>query len=319
MDKYRPVHLGEFKGHESITANLEQLSCENLPHLLMSGPPGSGKSSAVNVLTRTLYAEQWQKYTLVINASDSRSIKTIRETITSFVESEKCVSTFSEARLLKLVILEEADNLTHDAQSCLRSLIEKHSTTSRFCLLANYVHLILPAIQSRCSRWNFPPLHDTDVARHVLEVAGKERMSLTIDVADEIAHLVSGDMRKAISVLQALKACRVDEHSDFDIIQTLLTKPGKMTETRLREILGVCFRENRPRCELAVDLWNCYEATCRGSCAMHEFLRTLLIVICSTDSLDRVPLDPILDLMRLSSQGSSNRLVINALAAQLCI
>ena len=79
VDKYRPIRLDEFKGHDSIKSRLEQLSCDNLPHLLMSGPPGSGKSSAMNVLTRTLYADMWQKYTLIINASDSRNIKTIRE------------------------------------------------------------------------------------------------------------------------------------------------------------------------------------------------------------------------------------------------
>lgn len=319
VDKYRPAHLSEIKGHDSIKAKLEQLSFNNLPHLLMSGPPGSGKSSAMHVLTRSLYSEGWQKYTLIINASDSRSIKTIRETITSFVESDKSVSTFSEARLLKLVILEEADNLTHDAQSCLRSLIEKYSSTSRFCLLANYVHLILPAIQSRCSQWTFPPLHNSVVARHLRDVADEENLPLSDEVADEIARLASGDMRKAVSVLQALKACRVEDHSDLDIIQTLLTKPGRLTEIRLRSLLDDCMERKCTQSGLAIDLWRCFEATCGGSCAMQEFLRTLVVILCSEKPFQTFPIDPILDLLRFSINNCGNRLVVNALAAQLCI
>ena len=317
VDKYRPVLLTEFKGHDSIKSKLERLSFDNLPHLLLSGPPGSGKSSAINVVTRTLYAEQWQNYTLIINASDSRSIKTIRETITSFVESEKSVSTFSEARLLKLVILEEADNLTHDAQSCLRSLIEKYSSTSRFILLANYVHLILPAIQSRCSRWRFSPLDHDDVFRHLLDVASQENMTLHDDVADEIARFVNGDMRKAVSVLQALKSCRIDNHSDLQIVQTLLTKPGRLTEKQLLKILEDCISNCYTSHKLAEELWECFESSCGGSCEMPEFLRILMIVICSTEALKSFDIDPILDLLTFSIRGCSNRLVVNALAAQL--
>ena len=143
VDKYRPSSPEDLKGHECFfgkRTTIEGLTLDNVPNLLLVGPPGSGKSSAVGVLSNILFGSNWKKYVLAINASDSRSIKIVRETITSFLETDKSVATFSGAKLLKLVILEEADALTSDAQSCLRTMMEKYHDRSRFVLLVNYMY-----------------------------------------------------------------------------------------------------------------------------------------------------------------------------------
>lgn len=311
VDKYRPSSPEDLKGHECLRTTIEGLTLDNVPNLLLVGPPGSGKSSAVNVLSNILFGSNWKKYVLAINASDSRNIKVVRETITSFLETDKSVATFLGAKLLKLVILEEADALTSDAQSCLRTMMEKYHDRSRFVLLVNYVQLLTPAIQSRCCLWPIPPLADSSVAQHLLYIAKKEEFGLSTLIAEEIASLVKGDMRKAISVLQALKACRSDDNSDLDVIQTLLRKPGKATEIQLHDIFK---NDAHSQQTLISQLWYCFEQTAGGSCSIDAFLLKVLVV-CYDEELEGISTHSMLDLIRFSHQACNAKLLMNAVSA----
>lgn len=312
VDKYRPSRSDDLKGHDSICAHIKHTNLNNIPNILLAGPPGSGKSSAVGVLSRTLYGDNWRKYVLAINASDSRSIKVVRETITSFLEVDTSVSASPGKKLMKLLILEEADALTLEAQLCLRTLIEKHSDRARFVLLVNYIHLLLPAIQSRCSTWSLSQLPDSDIMDHLLQIAQKENFNLCLSTAKEISSLVEGDMRKAVSVAQALKACRNGSNSDLEIIQILLRKPGRLIECQLRKIVED-YHKLSPH-TLASELWTHFEQAAGGSCSIQFFLLRIAAV-CSEKNFDYVHIESILDIARLSVQGCSPKLAINAVAA----
>jgi replication factor C subunit 3/5 len=138
-----------------------------------------------------------------LNASDDRGIDVVREQIKSFAGTRKLFSSG-----VKLVILDEADAMTNDAQFALRRVIEKYTRTTRFCLLCNYVSKIIPALQSRCTRFRFAPLQPAHVLarfRHVVDAEGLAGR-LRPDGETAILRQSGGDMRKVLNVLQACAA-----------------------------------------------------------------------------------------------------------------
>ena len=136
---------------------------------------------------------------LELNASDSRGIDVARETIKNFVSSRDL---FSQG-ITKLVILDEADNLTQAAQFVLRRMIEQYASNARFCLICNYSAQIIPALQSRCTKFRFGPLSPEETEKRVRSIASAENVDLTDDGLAAILKLGKGDMRRILNVLQS--------------------------------------------------------------------------------------------------------------------
>lgn len=130
------------------------ISQKQLPHLLFYGPPGTGKTSTILACAKQLYTPaQFKSMVLELNASDDRGIGIVRGQILNFASTRTIFSgTF------KLIILDEADAMTNDAQNALRRIIEKYTENVRFCVICNYLSKIIPAVQSRCTRFRFAPL-----------------------------------------------------------------------------------------------------------------------------------------------------------------
>ncbi|KAL7420486.1 Subunit of heteropentameric Replication factor C (RF-C) [Cryptotrichosporon argae] len=213
VEKYRPVTLDDVVSHQDITATIEKfIEAGRLPHLLLYGPPGTGKTSTVLALARRLYGPAWRKHILELNASDDRGIDVVREQIKSFAATKVLFS-----KGFKLIILDEADMMTQAAQGALRRVIEQHTKNVRFCILCNYVNKIIPAIQSRCTRFRFSPLPEKEVERKVNEVVDKEQCKLTPDGKAALLKLSRGDMRRALNVLQACHAAydTIDEEAVY--------------------------------------------------------------------------------------------------------
>nr|CAX73571.1 replication factor C [Schistosoma japonicum] len=135
---------------------------------------------------------------LELNASDDRGIDIVREQVLSFASTKTLF-----AGKFKLVILDEADSMTKDAQNALRRIIEKFTENTRFCLICNYLSKIIPAIQSRCTKFRFAPLKFNDVNLCLRKIATNEGVTLTDDGVKAIYQFASGDMRKSINLLQS--------------------------------------------------------------------------------------------------------------------
>ena len=147
---------------------------EQLPHLLFYGPPGTGKTSTILACARQLYKPQsFGSMVLELNASDDRGINIVRGQILDFASTR---TIFKGG--YKLIILDEADAMTNDAQNALRRIIEKYTENVRFCIICNYLSKIIPAIQSRCTRFRFAPLSPDQILprlEHVVEAEGYVR------------------------------------------------------------------------------------------------------------------------------------------------
>eukprot|EP00878_Enallax_costatus_P026559 GHUV01028505.1.p1 GENE.GHUV01028505.1~~GHUV01028505.1.p1 ORF type:complete len:210 (+),score=54.50 GHUV01028505.1:200-829(+) len=171
VEKYRPKTLDDVAAHKEIIDTIKKLTNENrLPHLLLYGPPGTGKTSTILAVARQIYGGAMQNMTLELNASDDRGIDVVREQIQDFASTR---SVFSNK--FKLVILDECDAMTRDAQFALRRVIEKYTRNTRFCLICNYVSKIIPALQSRCTRFRFPPLDEAHVRERLQHVVQQEK------------------------------------------------------------------------------------------------------------------------------------------------
>ncbi|XP_022989996.1 replication factor C subunit 3-like [Cucurbita maxima] len=202
VEKFRPKSLADVAAHRDIVDTIDKLTSENrLPHLLLYGPPGTGKTSTILAVARKLYGANYHKMILELNASDDRGIDVVRQQIQNFVSTQSF--SFGVKPSVKLVLLDEADAMTKDAQFALRRVVEKYTKGTRFTLICNHVNKIIPALQSRCTRFRFAPLdnfHVTERLRYVIEA---ERLDVSESGLAALVRLCGGDMRKALNIMQS--------------------------------------------------------------------------------------------------------------------
>jgi replication factor C subunit 3/5 len=173
VEKYRPQTIDEIISHDqNIEAIKKMLAGGSLPHLLFHGTPGTGKTSLILAIANELYGNSKNLMIMKLDASDDRGINSVREEIKGFAEK---VNMFHKG--VKLIILDEADSMTFDAQFALRRIIEKYSRTTRFCLICNYENKIIPAIRSRCANFRFSPISQIHVNKKLSYICEKENLT----------------------------------------------------------------------------------------------------------------------------------------------
>jgi replication factor C small subunit len=198
IEKYRPKRLSEVVGQNVVVERLKSyIQQKNIPHLLFSGPPGTGKTTAAIVLARELYGESWKENFLELNASDDRGIKMVRETVKDYSRILP-----SNPLGFKILFLDEADYMTDEAQAALRRTMENFTRTTRFIISCNYSSKIIEPIQSRTAIFRFKSIPTESVVAALAEILKKEGIDYEKKSLDIIAELSYGDMRKAINTLQ---------------------------------------------------------------------------------------------------------------------
>ncbi|HUI00200.1 MAG TPA: replication factor C small subunit [Nitrososphaerales archaeon] len=201
VEKYRPHRLDDIVNQEEVKERIRPLleKKEEMPHLLFAGPPGSGKTTAALIVAREVLGDLAPDYTLSLNASDERGIDIVRERIKTFAS----YTDRREGVPFRLVILDEADEMTHDAMTALRRIMEETSRYTRFILVCNYSSNIIEPIQSRCAIFRFKRIGQEEAVACLKRIAKAEDVKASPEVLKEIAFAVDGDLRQAINLLQA--------------------------------------------------------------------------------------------------------------------
>ncbi len=196
VEKYRPKTIDEYIFHDNHQKQkmLEMISQQEIPHILMSGIQGAGKTSAALILINELNISESD--VLIINASDENSVDTIRDRIKTFATS-------APLGKFKVILLEEADYITLNGQGALRKVMEENAENCRFILTANYEHKLIPAILSRCTiKFRFKTPDKNDIAEYLINILASENVKFDLDIVDK--YIASGypDIRSCLSTIQ---------------------------------------------------------------------------------------------------------------------
>lgn len=264
VEKYRPKSLSDVTAQDhTITVLQRTLQASNLPHMLFYGPPGTGKTSTILALAKELYGpEMFRTRVLELNASDERGISIVREKVKDFARTQLSnppphYQDRYPCPPYKIIILDEADSMTQDAQSALRRTMETYSKITRFCLICNYVTRIIDPLASRCSKFRFKMLDQGNAKKRLQDIAGFENVKLEDGAVDTLIKCSEGDLRKAITFLQSaarlvgvvktshsrsngnLKKRVIEDDEDEDAMEVDGVDSSMVTIKSIEEIAGV--------------------------------------------------------------------------------
>lgn len=244
VELYRPKTLDQVSSQESTVQVLKKtLLSNNLPHMLFYGSPGTGKTSTILALSRELFGPQLMKSrVLELNASDERGISIIREKVKSFAKTTVTNKVDGyPCPPFKIIILDEADSMTQDAQAALRRTMESYARITRFCLICNYMTRIIDPLSSRCSKYRFKPLDNENMVKRLEFIAADQAVSMEPGVVNALVECSGGDMRKAITFLQSAANLHQGTPITISSVEELA---GAVPYNIIRSLLDTAYTKN---------------------------------------------------------------------------
>ena len=245
VEKYRPMKLSSIVNQKEVIGSLKSLlkNVSEMPHLMFSGSAGVGKTTTALCLAREILGEYWKDYTLELNASDERGINMVRDRVKKFARFLGLDTKIP----FKLIILDEADEMTSDAQTALRRIIEDTAKYCRFILIANNISKIIEPLQSRCAVFKFTRISEKEVVSYLEEICKKEKIKFDEKGLKTIYSYSEGDMRHSINILQATASLGIVNESNVKISAGLtktsdvgeilkLAMTGKLSDARNKMI-----------------------------------------------------------------------------------
>jgi len=200
VEKYRPKELCDVVGNRSAVERLRILASQgNIPNLILTGPPGIGKTTSLLCLCRQLLGDKLKEAVIELNASDERGIEVVRQDIKSF--SKRHVNL--PAGRHKIVLLDESDSMTDAAQQAMRRIMEKYSNTTRFVFACNQSEKVIEPIQSRCAIVRFTRVEEAEIATRLEKICAMEGATFESEGINLLSIIADGDMRTAINGLQS--------------------------------------------------------------------------------------------------------------------
>jgi len=310
VEKYRPKNLDGVVDLKEIVESLKSFlrNPKTMPHLLLAGIPGTGKTTIALCIARELFGQNWKTFTLELNASDERGIDTVRDRVKDF-------SRYSRAAFgnvpFALIILDESDQVTGAAQTALRRIMETSSRTSRFILICNQAGKIIEPIQSRCAIFRFSKLDRKAMIEHLCFIAKKEKVSLTPEASERIVDYAEGDLRHAINALQTAAAYRDGVVDEKTVSQVVGEASPAQVQLMIRKALNGDFSEAR---KIMYDLIGSFGFS--GSEIVRQMQRELFKMSSLTPD-QRADLSNIIgEYDYRLTQGANSDIQLNALLAQ---
>lgn len=227
VEKYRPRRLDDVVGNQAAVERLRIIAKQgNIPNLILTGPPGIGKTTSLLCLCHELLEDKFREAVIELNASDDRGIDVVRQDIKSFAKRH---INLPEGRH-KVVFLDESDSMTEAAQQAMRRIMEKFSETTRFVFACNNSEKVIDPLQSRCAIVRFTRVDDSQIAQRLEQICKSENVGYTKEGIDALAVLSDGDMRAAVNGLQAT-AIRYEFIDNEKVQQTVdVPNPGAISD-----------------------------------------------------------------------------------------